>query len=180
MHFVGNRAIILGNGQPQLQLVYNPGYTALSAFLPIIFLLLAFSVVEYRQPGQKIFWLRLIVSGLMVGLAFTGMHYIGNFGISNYDLGNKPAYIVGAGAFATVASLTALSLFFYFKERWVNSFWRRVACASVLASAVPVLHWIATVGTTYRLKAQGNTSSFNRNVNLIVAIICVSCAANAG
>jgi len=145
MHFVGNRAIILGDGRPELQLVYSPGYTALSAFLPIIFLLLAFTIVEYRVPGQSAFWPCLVVSGFIVGLAFTGMHYVGNFGVSNYDLGNKPAYIVGATAFAIAASLTALSLFFYFKEKWVNSIWRRLACACVLASAVPVLHWISTI-----------------------------------
>jgi NO-binding membrane sensor protein with MHYT domain len=174
MHFVGNRAIILGDGRPELQLVYSPGYTALSAFLPIVFLLIAFTIIEFRQPGEKAFWPCLVLSSFIVGLAFTGMHYVGNFGVSNYDLSNKAAFIVGAGAFAIAASLTALSLFFYFKEKWVNSFWRRIACASVLASAVPVLHWVATVGTTYRLKAEGEDKTYSRNVNLIVAIICVS------
>ena len=37
MHFVGNRAIILGDGCKEIQLYYNPSFTALSVFLPIIF-----------------------------------------------------------------------------------------------------------------------------------------------
>jgi NO-binding membrane sensor protein with MHYT domain len=174
MHFVGNRAIVLGDGRKELQLYYNPGYTTLSVILPIVFLFFGFTVVEFRQPGQRFFWPFLLVSGLIAGLAITGMHYIGNLGISNYILRNPPRYIIGAAAVAIFASITALALFFYFKERWINSLPRRMICASVLACAVSGMHWLATVGTTYTLvKEKSNVSNQSRDSTLIVAIVIV-------
>jgi NO-binding membrane sensor protein with MHYT domain len=174
MHYVGNRAIILGDGTADLQLVYNPGFTALSAFLPIIFLFAGFSLVELRQSSERYFWPFLLGSGVIAGLAITGMHYIGNFGVDNYSLSNPAGFIVGAAAIAIAASFGALALFYYFREKWVNSFPRRIGCAIVLAGAVCGMHWVASVGTTYRLKTMQEVNGISRNINLIVALVCVS------
>jgi NO-binding membrane sensor protein with MHYT domain len=174
MHFIGNRAIILGNNEPQLQLAYNGGFTALSAFLPIIFLLVAFSLFELRHPSDTLFWPILVGAGFIAGLSITGMHYVGNFGINNYQLHNPAPYVIGAAAIAIVASIIALALFFYFRERWVNSFPKRMLSALLLATAVSGMHWLASVGTTYTLKRTIMLQTDNRNVNLIVAMICVS------
>lgn len=177
MHFVGNRAITMGDGELSIQLYYNPGFTALSVFLPIIFLFFGFTTVELRQPSQRFFWPSLVLAGTIAGLAITGMHYVGNFGISNYKLTNPAGYVVGSAAIACVASITALSLFFYFKERWINSWIRRLACACVLAGAVSGMHWTATSGTRYELSdIDENHGSMSRNTNLIVAIVVVSVA----
>src|ERR1700710_293826 len=42
MHFVGNRAVLLEHGVSGRQILYNPAYTTLSFFLPIMVLLAAF------------------------------------------------------------------------------------------------------------------------------------------
>jgi NO-binding membrane sensor protein with MHYT domain len=174
MHFVGNRAIILGDGRKELQLYYNSGFTALSVFLPIVFLFFGFTTVELRQPGHKFFWPALVIAGVVAGLAITGMHYVGNFGISNYKLVNPAGFVVGAAAIAITASVVALTLFFYFKERWINSLPRRLACACLLAGAVSGMHWTASVGTRYQLQMTNTAaSSISRDTNLIVAIIVV-------
>jgi len=181
MHFVGNRAIILGDGSSEIQLYYNPGFTALSAFLPIIFLFCGLTTVEVRKPGQRFFWPALVVAGIVAGLAITGMHYVGNFGISNYRLRFPAGYVIGAAAIAICASIASLTLFFYFKERWINSLPRRLVCACLLAGAVSGMHWVATVGTSYTLINATTTHSSNgRNTNLIVAIVisllsCIVC-----
>lgn len=175
MHFVGNRAIVLGDGQKELQLYYNPGFTTLSVFLPIVFLFLGFTTVEFRQPGQRFFWPSLVFAGIIAGLAITGMHYVGNFGINNYNLENPPQFVVGAGLIAVSACCVALALFFYFKGRWINSFPRRMACACLLAGAVSGMHWTASVGTKYKLgKIHNDLSGMSRDTNLIVAIVLVS------
>ena len=175
MHFVGNRAIVLGDGSLEIQLYYNPGFTALSVFLPIIFLFFGFTTVEFRQPGQRYFWPCLVISGIIAGLAITGMHYIGNFGIYNYKLKNPVGYVVGAGAIAVNACVIALTLFFYFKERWINSWTKRLLCACLLAGAVSGMHWTASVGTEYILTSvHKNGGSMSRDTNLIVAIVVVS------
>ncbi|KAF1988073.1 hypothetical protein K402DRAFT_40426 [Aulographum hederae CBS 113979] len=179
MHFVGNRAIVLGDGSPSIQLYYNPGFTTLSAFLPIVFLFVGFTTVELKPPGSRMFWPALILTGFIAGLAITGMHYIGNLGINNYNVNNPPSYIVGAAAIAVCASLCALSLFYYFKERWINSFPRRFLCACILAGAVSGMHWLATVGTSYKLIAPRIGNTGDRNNNLIVAIVLslIACSA---
>jgi NO-binding membrane sensor protein with MHYT domain len=174
MHFVGNRAITLGDGNSNIQLDYNPGFTALSAFLPIIFLFFALSLFELRQPSDRSFWPILVFAGFIAGFSITGMHYVGNFGISNYQCHNPAAYVIGAAAIAIVASIVALSLFFYFREKWVNSFPKRMASSALLAGAVSGMHWLASIGTTYTLKKAVTWTKDTRNINLIVAIICVS------
>jgi NO-binding membrane sensor protein with MHYT domain len=174
MHFIGNRAITLGTGELQLQLAYNSGFTALSAFLPIVFLFIALSLFEIRHPSEALFWPILVGAGFITGLSITGMHYVGNFGINNYQLHNPAQYVIGAAAIAVVASIVALTLFFYFRERWVNSFPKRLVSALLLATAVSGMHWLASVGTTYTLKRTIQLQADNRNVNLIVAMICVS------
>jgi NO-binding membrane sensor protein with MHYT domain len=174
MHFIGNRAITLGNGELQLQLAYNSGFTALSAFLPIVFLFVALSLFELRHPSETLFWPILVGAGFITGLSITGMHYVGNFGINNYQLHNPAPYVLGAAAIAIVASIVALSMFYYFRERWVNSFAKRLVSALVLATAVSGMHWLASVGTTYTLKRAIILQADNRNINLIVAMICVS------
>ena len=62
------------------------------------------TTVEFRQPGQRFFWPFLVLSGVMAGLAITGMHYVGNFGINNYRLTNPAGWVVGAAAIAIPAA----------------------------------------------------------------------------
>jgi NO-binding membrane sensor protein with MHYT domain len=173
MHYVGNRAIILGDGRESIQLTYNPGFTALSVLLPIVFLFVGLTLSEVLVASKTGVWTFLILGGFIVGLSITGMHYIGNLGISNYRLRNPPAYIVGAATIAVCASICALTLFSYLKAKWVDRWPRRLACALLLTCTVSGMHWVATIGTTYTL-IHASVSNGNRDVNLIVAIICVS------
>ncbi|KAJ9642540.1 hypothetical protein H2199_004921 [Coniosporium tulheliwenetii] len=170
MHFVGNRAIILGDGCQEIQLYYNPLFTALSVFLPIIFLFFGFALAERFNRSKTAMYSSLVASGTVAGLAITGMHYVGNFGTRNYSLDNNTGYIVGAAAIAVVACWVALTVFFHWKEHWINSWWRRALCACVLAGAVSGMHWTATVGSTYTLESYHTGNGQDRNTNLIIAI----------
>ena len=96
MHFIGNRAIILGNGAPSIQLVYSPGYSTLSVFLPIIGLSIAFSAAEYPSRSPALHWIALTCTGVFAGLSIVGMHYIGNFGVSNYELEYVPRFLAAS------------------------------------------------------------------------------------
>lgn len=173
MHFVGNRAIVLGNNEPELQLYYNPGWTALSVFLPIVCLFGAFMIAETKRNRRRVLFVYLLASGLITGLSVTGMHYVGNFGIVNYKLLNPVSYVIGAAAVAILACIIALTLFFLQKELWINSWWRRLICAVVLAGAVSGMHFLASVGTTYRLSQAYRGSPFEKDSHLIVAIVLV-------
>jgi NO-binding membrane sensor protein with MHYT domain len=100
MHFVGNKAIIMGGGRTEVQLSYSAGYTVLSAALPTIILYLGFSAIDRYGKTQRSLYLSLIVTGLAAGLSITCMHYVGNLGTSNYTLENDYKNVIGAAVIA--------------------------------------------------------------------------------
>ena len=150
MHFVGNRAISMARGEPQLQIAYSDGYTAGSFFLAICVVILAFYLFAVSESVNLTI---LLLGGTLTGAAVCGMHYVGQGGISNYTPVYRWPYILGSAIIAVLASTLALGLFFYFRATWTNGFLKRATCATVLSLAVSGMHWIASVGTSYRLKA---------------------------
>ncbi|EXM13691.1 hypothetical protein FOTG_17870 [Fusarium oxysporum f. sp. vasinfectum 25433] len=174
MHFIGNRAIDLADGEPDMQVAYSSGFTAVSFFVPILVLLAAFVAVG---TNNSVSWWRLITGGVLCGTAVCGMHYLGNASIDNYACVYRPAYVVSSAIIAIVASNVALAMFFVFRAMWANSWWKRVISAVVLAGAVSGMHWCAAVGTHYRLvkiKPEGNEPSRSATV---VVVICLSLSA---
>ncbi|KAJ4016125.1 hypothetical protein NW761_015108 [Fusarium oxysporum] len=174
MHFIGNRAIDLANGEPEMQIAYSSGYTAVSFFIPILVLLAAFLAIG---TNNTVSWWRVIVGGVLCGTAVCGMHYLGNASIENYTCVYRPAYVVGAAFIAVVASNVALAMFFVFRAMWANAWWKRAISAVFLAGAVSGMHWCAAMGTQYRfknIKPKGNEPS--RSATVIV-VICLSLGA---
>ncbi|ELR05493.1 hypothetical protein GMDG_07415 [Pseudogymnoascus destructans 20631-21] len=175
MHYIGNRAIVLGDGHLGIQIAYNQGFTALSFFVPIIVLLAAFMAVG---SGDKISKVRLPVGGALAGLAICGMHYLGQAGISNYTCVYTVGYVVGSVVIAVFASITALWVFFALRAAWTDLWWKRAMCGVILACAVFGMHWVASVGTNYRLKMVDPTKSHDipRNSTVIVIIVLSAAA----
>ncbi|KAI1737202.1 FAD dependent oxidoreductase-domain-containing protein [Xylaria scruposa] len=168
MHFVGNRAIILGPGQIELQIAYSSGFTAFSFFLPILVLIAAF--IAAGANNHVSLW-RIIVGGTLAGGAICGMHYIGDSSIANYTCQYKVANVVGSAIIAVVASNVALSMFFLWRASWTNSWWKRGLSAILLASAVSGMHWCASTGTDYRLVKLNESGKLSRKT--IVAVVTV-------
>lgn len=172
MHFIGNRAIILGDGSPELQISYNAALTAISFFLPIIVLFMAFAAVGAKE---EISLVRLSLGGTLAGLGICGMHYLGQASVTNYDCIYYVAYVIGAAIIAVTAATAALGIFFVFRATWNAAWWKRGICALILAGAVSGMHWLASVGTQYRLKRNTSfTSNNSRNATTISVIILVS------
>lgn len=176
MHFVGNRSIIMGNGDPSLQLVYNRGWTIFSAFIPIIVLFFAFAVADRRYKGGWQFVFYLITPGIAAGCAICGMHYAGSEGIANYDVhfAQHPAYVVGAILIACSACVCALAGLFILQDLWMTNFLWRYICAIGLAAAVSAMHWVASNGTIYVLKANTRKGDRGRNRTFFAALGVVS------
>ena len=173
MHYIGNRAIVLGGGAAVLQIAYSPGFTALSFFVPIVVLLVAFTALG---SNDRVSILRVLIGGSLAGSAICGMHYLGQTGISNYICVYDIKNIVGAAVIAVVATIVALSVFFVLRATWTNSWWKRALCAILLAGAVSGMHWLASVGTQYRLRQIPPPSShgdISRDSTIIVVIVLV-------
>jgi len=170
MHYISNRAVVLGDAQFAIQIAYSPAYTALSFFVPITVLLAAFIVLG---SDDRVSIVRVMVGGTLAGLAICGMHYMGQAGISNYTCVFNIGNVVGSVVVAIVASIAALSVFFVLRAAWTNSWWKRAVCAFVLAGAVFGMHWTASVGTNYRLKQGVRFVSHSVSGDLTVIVVIV-------
>jgi NO-binding membrane sensor protein with MHYT domain len=177
MHFVGNRAIILGGGEKEIQLYYSSSFTAVSAILPIIVIFMGLLIVDRFYKGSKSFttrYLALLGCGICTGASVTEMHYLGNQGTSNYRLIPVLPYIIGAAIIAVVACCVAFTLFFHWSKHWINNLRRRIVVSCVLAIAVAGMHWTAAAGTSYELQGYHVGPGQARNTNLIIAVCLVS------
>ncbi|KAI1323849.1 hypothetical protein F5Y16DRAFT_330224 [Xylariaceae sp. FL0255] len=168
MHFVGNRAIILAQNQPELQIVYSGGFTAISFFLPIIVLLLAFVA---SGTNNHVSWWRIGGGGALAGGAICGMHYISNASIANYDVVYKLGNVIGSAIIAVTATIVALFVFFLLRASWTNSWWKRALSAILLAGGVSGMHWCASTGTSYRLTSVHEYGQSSRNIIVIVVTV---------
>lgn len=172
MHFVGNQAVVLGDGADILQVSYGAGLTALSFFLPVSVIFMAFAAVG---TNDEINLIRLIMGGTLAGLGVCGMHYLGQASITNYDCSYEIGYVIASAIIAIVAAISALGIFFLFRSTWTAAWWKRSICAIVLAGAVSGMHWVAYCGTEYRLKSENYDSQVNntRAATSIAVIIMV-------
>lgn len=171
MHFVGNRAVLLEHGIAARQIIYNPTYTAISFFLPILVLLAAFYMLGIPDRAHH---LHIAVAGVLTGSAVCGMHYIGQLGIDNYRCSYYVQNVVGAAFIAVVASLVALSIFFRLRDTWTDTWWKRALCGVLLSCAVSGMHWTAAVGTIYNWKGNLVNHGTSRMQTAIIAFVLVS------
>ncbi|KAJ6184457.1 hypothetical protein N7519_005758 [Penicillium mononematosum] len=176
MHFIGNRAIVLGEGEPHVQAMYNVAFTGTSFVLPVVVLLFAFYAVGVEEKAG---YIRILIGGLLTGSAVCGMHYIGQLGISNYRCSYHVANVVGSAIIAIVSSTAALGIFFRWRATWTDSWWRRGICACLLAGAVSGMHWTAAAGTIYRdhnrINMHGTQLSRSQVVIICTVLACVAC-----
>ncbi|UNI22216.1 hypothetical protein JDV02_008125 [Purpureocillium takamizusanense] len=174
MHFIGNRAIYMLNGQESFQIAYSTSLTVLSLLVPILVLILAFLAVS---GNGRIQWWRIGLAGLLSGGAICGMHYLADSSISNYTSSYKISYVVGSAIIAVSASATALAVFFVFETTWKGVWWKRLGCAMILAGAVSGMHWCAAVGTSYRLRELHSPGKGVSRHEAMIVVICLSVAA---
>ncbi|KIX08420.1 uncharacterized protein Z518_03076 [Rhinocladiella mackenziei CBS 650.93] len=166
MHFVGNRAIILEQGNPQRQILYSPGFTAVSFFMPIAVLLFAFYLLGMPTRARQF---HVAIAGVFTGAAVCGMHYLGQLGIENYDCSYRIQNVVAAAIIAVLASFIALSAFFRLRDTWTDSWWKRALCGAIMALAVSGMHWTAAVGTIYSWKGNLAVHGSSRKQTALIA-----------
>jgi NO-binding membrane sensor protein with MHYT domain len=173
MHYIGNCAIRLGgkNHTKTPQLFYSVGYTLLSFFVPVGFLLATFFTIGQRGYGL----LRVTIGGALSGFTICGMHYLGQQGIYGYSVHYHIANIIGSVIIAVVASISALCIFFILHSSWTDTWWKRCLTALVLAGAVSGMHWVAELGTVYRFIGSIDDSNLSRTslFTIVIVLVCL-------
>ena len=134
MHFVAMLAFSL----PGVDISYDPLLTLLSLAIPILVAAAAFVVVSRRSNA-------LVVSGIAMGLAISGMHYTGMSAMRmaasiHYD----PVWVVLSIAIAIGASIIALRLAFH-----MTSVLERVSAGAVMGVAISGMHYAAMQGSSF-------------------------------
>ncbi|KAG5440019.1 hypothetical protein PCK2_000627 [Pneumocystis canis] len=125
------------------------------------------------------------------------MHYTGQAGISNYMASYHVGYVIGSVnspfpvlnrteldtqvIIAVCATVFTLMLFFTLQSKWMNTWWKLAGCSFLLATAVSGMHWIASLGTTYRYRHPVNNKISRTTIIFIGAIVirmihCSGCA----
>lgn len=171
MHFIGNRAIVLGDGSKHMQISYSVTFTAVSFVLPVCVLLIAFGVAG---AGEKASYARILVGGFLTGGAICGMHYVGQLGIANYRCSYSIQHIAGSAIIAVYASAVALGIFFRWRATWTDRWWRRGISASMLAGAAAGMHWTAVTGTSYMDHDKSvHGSALSRSKTVIICAVLV-------
>ncbi|KAL8711626.1 MAG: hypothetical protein Q9220_004036 [cf. Caloplaca sp. 1 TL-2023] len=171
MHYIGNRAITMLDGQSDVQIQYSAAYTAGSFFLPILVVSIAFYLLGVSET-VSIF--RIAVVGIFTGAAVCGMHYMGQSAIANYYVHYQWRYVLGSAVIAVTAATVALGTFFYLKATWTNSWIKRALCAALLAAAVSGMHWVATVGTVYRYRITDRGGVGLSRQATVVVVLCLA------
>ncbi|RMZ84772.1 hypothetical protein DV737_g932, partial [Chaetothyriales sp. CBS 132003] len=166
MHFIANQAIVLDQGNPSRQLLYSSAFAVISFFLPIVVLLKAFYLLATTNRAKLPF---IVLASILTGTAVCCMHYLADYAILNYHCNYRIGNVVGSAVIAVAASLIALSIFFRLRETWTDTWWKRMACAPLLTSAVSGMHWTVAVGTDYTPKTSPSGSgSTNRTQTVII------------
>ena len=177
MHFVVNHAICLVNGDEMLQLEYSSGSTIGSLFLPIGIAAWSF----YLFGDHRInFWIRIPLGGVTMGAAICSTHYVSQAGVLNYACSTLNGHTISAILIAVTASSVALGISFTLTSMWTSTWYKRLACASLLAVCCSGTHWTATLGASYHLIPTSTVAlaGISGNTTVLIALCLVSPAEN--
>jgi len=131
MHFIA----MLGFDTPGMPVRYDIGRTALSAVLSVSAVFLGLVVFGVRE---KFSVARLLLAGLITGLAVNVMHYTGMWALR---IKGSISYDPGLVAVSVVIAVVAATAALWFTAA-VDQLWLRVAAGLVMGLAVTGMHYM--------------------------------------
>lgn len=171
MHFIAMLALHV-----PVSISYEPWRTALSLALPIFVTGLSLRIASRRVFGS----FSIPVGGVLMGLAISGMHYLGMDAIRGCGVGHEPSGVALAIAIAIVAATVAL--WFVFRKR--NAIETALG-AVVLGLAIAGMHYTAMFATSFvplatQLELAVPVMAQDTLAYAIAAAMVVICLANFG
>jgi NO-binding membrane sensor protein with MHYT domain len=161
MHFVAMLAFIM-----PIPMSYDIGLTALSLVVAIFVTGVGFYVISRRRPSP----LRLVLSGIFMGLGIAAMHYTGMAAMRGHaELSYDRLFVALSLVIAIVASTAALWLAFR-----TSDLGQKLVGAVVMGLAISGMHYTgmkAAIFTAHRPvhEAQANASLDQTSLALAVA-----------
>lgn len=136
MHFVGMLAFRL-----PVPVAHDPGLTALSLAVAILFTGLGFAAARKRSGH----WLDLALGGLLMGCGIAAMHYTGMAAIRVSASLQYDRVLVGASVLIAVGAATAA----LWLSRRVAAPGRRAGAAAIMGLAIAGMHYTGMAAATW-------------------------------
>lgn len=168
MDILGNLAIRMQGTPNPGRIVYSPAAIAASFSVSVGGAGVAFYLLSITE---RVNILRTMVGGFLLGCAVCGVHYLGQRRIVNYICVYHWPYVLGSAIIGIAASTVALGVFFYLTSKWTNTWQKRGCCAVLLATAISGMHWVASVGTGYRMTSEVTHEAHDLSKKAIVTVI---------
>ncbi len=164
MHFVAMLAFIM-----PIPMSYDIGLTILSLVVAIFVTGIGFYVISRRSASP----LRLVLSGIFMGLGIAGMHYTGMAAMrGNIELSYDPLFFALSLVIAIGASTVALWVAFR-----TTDLGQKLVAAVVMGLAISGMHYTGMRAAIFYCSRPGSTAQVNASVdqtNLALAVAGVT------
>ncbi len=160
MHFVAILAMRFG-----IPVHFNVSETLASALIAILLAGLALLIVHFKEPSKA----RIAVSGAILGLGITVMHYVGMTAIQGCTPVFSTVGIALTGVLSILFGIAAMALAFG-KRREVATLWASL----VFGTAVSVVHFTAMSQTVFLTSSVVPTSSMQLGDNQVGIIVMLA------
>ncbi len=157
MHFIGMLAFVM-----PIPMSYDVGLTTVSLLVAIFVTGVGFYVI-----GRQIVTpLRLVLSGIFMGLGIAAMHYTGMAAMrGNAELSYKPLFVALSLLIAIGASTAALWLAFRTTDPW-----QKLAAAVVMRLAISGMHYTAMRAAIFSAHGGANLTASLGQTSLALAV----------
>ncbi|KAL1917863.1 uncharacterized protein VTP21DRAFT_3697 [Calcarisporiella thermophila] len=171
MHFIGNNALILGDGVNTVQLIYAPGYTVASLIVAVVCVGVAFYFVG---SAESVSLTRVGLVGILAGFGIPSMHYVGQFAIIHYRIRYELSLVIASFFIGITALSVALIIFFYLESQWKDRWHKRFGCALIMGIAVCGMHYVGMSATHYWTNGVNNSTDFMTTLSPSVLVGCIA------
>src|SRR6266436_4086640 len=141
MHYIGMLAFIL-----PIPVAYHWPTVLLSLFAAILASAVGLGVVSRQKMG----WFRALAGSVVMGAGIASMHYIGMAAMRLPAVCHFSSFLVVLSVvFAVLISLAALWITFHFRDEKTGIGWEKLAGASVMGAAIPVMHYTSMAAASF-------------------------------
>ena len=142
MHFVGMLAF-----QLPVPMAYDVPAVAVSAGVAVA----ASALALYVASRPVVRWVGLAASGILMGAAIAGMHYVGMVGLRvPATLRYAPGLVVASVLIAVGASVAALALAIRFRaDETARGRWSKAGAALLMGAAIAGMHYTAMAASRF-------------------------------
>jgi PAS domain S-box-containing protein len=142
MHYIGMLAYSL-----PVTVFYHWPTVLLSLLAAMLASAVALFVVSRNEMGP----LRIGMGGLLMGTGIAAMHYVGMHAMRlPATCQYSPGLVALSVVLAIVISLVALWLTFHLRAEINSISWRKLASATVMGAAIPIMHYTGMAAASFR------------------------------